>query len=70
MINHRQTILGLLGVIERYAYGNPILRSNLTKEMKCFRNAEGDFGRPSAKCDRNTMLPGKNIILQSLNFMF
>ena len=58
MAKHRQTTSGLLDVIEKYAYGNPTLRSNLTKEMKLFRNAEQDFGRVSAVSDRNVMLPG------------
>ena len=60
MAKHRQTTSGLLDVIEKYAYGNPSLRSKLTKEMKLFRNSEQDFGRVSSVSDRNVMLPGKS----------
>ena len=59
MEKHRYTILGVLDVIEKYAHENPTLRSKLTKELKLFRNAEGDFGRPSAISDRSIMVPGK-----------
>ena len=58
MANHRQTISGLLDVIERYAYGNPNLSSKLTNQMKLVRNAERDFGRVTAISDRERMLPG------------
>ena len=58
MEKHKQTISGLLDVIESYAYGNPTLRSKLTNEMKLFKNVEGDFGRVTAISDRHTMLPG------------
>ncbi|KAL3500455.1 hypothetical protein ACH5RR_039548 [Cinchona calisaya] len=54
MSKHKHTKSGLLDVIERYSYGNPVLMSNLTREMKLFRKAEGDFGRMS---DRDVMLP-------------
>ena len=43
MEKHRQTISGLLDVIEKYSYENPTLQSKLTSEMKLFRNAEGDL---------------------------
>ncbi|KAL3515741.1 hypothetical protein ACH5RR_022643 [Cinchona calisaya] len=58
--NHKHTTSGLLDVIERCLYGNPILMSNLTREMKLFRKTEGDFGRVSAIRDRDVMLPGRN----------
>ena len=45
-------------MIERYSYGNPNLMSNLTREMRLFRKAEGDFGRVSAIRDTDVMLPG------------
>lgn len=45
----------LLDVIEKYAYGNPDLRSKLTSEMRLFRNAKGDFGRASAKAYHNVI---------------
>ncbi|XP_022894133.1 uncharacterized protein LOC111408626 [Olea europaea var. sylvestris] len=57
MENHKQTILGLLDVIERYAYDQPDLRSKLTGEMRLFRQAQGDFGRLSAVADRHKMAP-------------
>ncbi|GFS44897.1 hypothetical protein Acr_00g0092730 [Actinidia rufa] len=57
MAKHRQTTSCLLDVIKQYAYGNPTLRSKLTKEMKLFRNDEHDFRRVSAVSDRNVMLP-------------
>ncbi|XP_022899334.1 uncharacterized protein LOC111412634 [Olea europaea var. sylvestris] len=57
MENHKQTISGLLDVIERYAYDQPDLRSKLTGEMRLFRQAQGDFGRLSAVADRHKMAP-------------
>ncbi|XP_061363637.1 uncharacterized protein LOC133307195 [Gastrolobium bilobum] len=54
---HKFTTSGLLDVIERYAYGNPDLNSKLTSEMRIFKNAELDFGRPSPKRERNTVIP-------------
>ncbi|XP_066313648.1 uncharacterized protein [Miscanthus floridulus] len=50
------TTSGVLDVIEKYAGKDVALRSALTKEMKMFRNGEGDFGRPTAKNDRHVML--------------
>ncbi|XP_066324257.1 uncharacterized protein [Miscanthus floridulus] len=47
---------GVLDVIERYAGKDVALRNILTKEMKTFRNVEGDFGRASAINDRSGML--------------
>ncbi|KAL4396541.1 hypothetical protein AHAS_Ahas01G0102200 [Arachis hypogaea] len=44
---HRQTTSGLLDVIEKYAYGDPNLNSKLTSEMRIFKKAKQDFGRPS-----------------------
>jgi len=52
---------GVLDVIERYAGKDVALRNILTKEMKTFRNAEGDFGRASAINDRSGMLAGNFI---------
>ncbi|CAA3006185.1 uncharacterized protein LOC111412634 [Olea europaea subsp. europaea] len=57
MENHKQTISGLLDVIERYTYGQPNLRSKLTSEMRLFRQAHGDLGRLSAVADRHRMSP-------------
>ncbi|KAL9675981.1 hypothetical protein QQ045_004192 [Rhodiola kirilowii] len=54
---HRNTISGLLDVIERYSHGDVDLQSKLTSEMRLFKNAEGDFGRQTAIHDRNTMIP-------------
>ncbi|KAL4394203.1 hypothetical protein AHAS_Ahas02G0128500 [Arachis hypogaea] len=45
---HKETISGLLDVIERYAYGDANLNTKLTSEKRIFKNAEGDFGRQSA----------------------
>ncbi|KAL4315327.1 hypothetical protein AHAS_Ahas15G0174000 [Arachis hypogaea] len=45
---HKETISGLLDVIEKYAYDDPVLNSKLTSEKRIFKNAEKDFGRPSA----------------------
>ena len=53
------TTSGVLDVIEKYAGKDIALRSALTKEMKIFRNGEGDFGRATAKNDRHVMLAGK-----------
>ncbi|XP_022866459.1 uncharacterized protein LOC111386236, partial [Olea europaea var. sylvestris] len=57
MENYKQTISGLLDVIERYAYGQPDLRSKLTGEMRLFRRAQGDFGRLSAVANHHKMAP-------------
>ncbi|XP_061347945.1 uncharacterized protein LOC133293390 [Gastrolobium bilobum] len=54
---HKFTTSGLLDVIEKYAYGDPDLNSKLTSEMRIFKNAELDFGRPSATRERNTVMP-------------
>ncbi|KAF0895482.1 hypothetical protein E2562_013580 [Oryza meyeriana var. granulata] len=48
---------GVIDVIERYAAKDPTLRSALTKEMRIFRNAEGDFGRITTVSDRAVTLP-------------
>ncbi|KAL9661820.1 hypothetical protein QQ045_026648 [Rhodiola kirilowii] len=53
---HRNTISGLLDVIERYSHGDLDLQSKLTSEMRLFKNAEGDFGSQtcsSSDCERN-----------------
>ena len=72
MEKHRQTISGLLDVIEKYSYENPTLQSKLTSEMKLFRNAECDFGRKSAINDREAMFSSKKtiLILVYLSFFF
>jgi hypothetical protein len=57
------TTSGVLDVIEKYAGKDYALRSALTKEMKIFRNGEGDFGRPTAKNDRHQMLAGNSAVL-------
>ncbi|KAL9660301.1 hypothetical protein QQ045_025114 [Rhodiola kirilowii] len=54
---HRNTISGLLDVIERYSHGDLDLQSKLTSEMRLFKNAKGDFGRQTAIHDRNTVMP-------------
>ena len=55
---YKFTTFGVLDVIERYAGKDAALRSALTKEMKIFRNGEGDFGRSTAINDRSVMLAG------------
>ncbi|KAL4374287.1 hypothetical protein AHAS_Ahas05G0166700 [Arachis hypogaea] len=54
---HKETISGLLDVIEKYAYDDPVLNSKLTSEKMIFKNAEKDFGRPSAIHERTTVMP-------------
>ncbi|KAL4321802.1 hypothetical protein AHAS_Ahas14G0146900 [Arachis hypogaea] len=54
---HKETISGLLDVIERYAYGDADLITKLTSEKRIFKNAEGDFGRQSAIRERSTVMP-------------
>ncbi|KAK7386773.1 hypothetical protein VNO78_27109 [Psophocarpus tetragonolobus] len=54
---HKSTTSGFLDVIERYAHGNLELQSNLTSEMRTFKNAELDFGRVMAMRERNTVMP-------------
>ncbi|XLR48317.1 hypothetical protein S83_032977, partial [Arachis hypogaea] len=54
---HKETISGLLDVIERYSYGDADLNTKLTSEKRIFKNAEGDFGRMSAIRERSTMMP-------------
>ncbi|XP_057734634.1 uncharacterized protein LOC130950101 [Arachis stenosperma] len=56
--NHKETISGLLDVIEKYAYDDLVLNSKLTSEKRIFKNAEKDFGRPSAIHERTTVMPG------------
>jgi len=58
MDKHMSTISGLLDVLEKYAYGNLLLQSKITSEMKLFRNAEHDFGRASAINNRTLISPG------------
>ncbi|XP_025669915.2 uncharacterized protein [Arachis hypogaea] len=55
---HKETISGLLDVIERYAYGDADLNTKLTSEKIIFKNAEGDFGRQSAIHEQSTVMPG------------
>ncbi|CAO2171413.1 unnamed protein product [Urochloa humidicola] len=50
------TTSGVLDVIEKYDGKDYTLRSALTREMKIFRMGEGDFGRSTAKNDRQHML--------------
>ncbi|KAL4372740.1 hypothetical protein AHAS_Ahas05G0012000 [Arachis hypogaea] len=54
---HKDTISGLLDVIERYAYGDADLITKLTSEKRIFKNAEGDFGRQSAIRERSIVMP-------------
>jgi hypothetical protein len=63
MAKYNFTTSGVLDVIEKYAGKDIALRSALTKEMKIFRNGEGDFGRATAKNDRHLMLAGKSAIV-------
>ncbi|XLR04496.1 hypothetical protein S83_070694, partial [Arachis hypogaea] len=52
----QRKISGLLDVIEKYAYDDPVLNSKLTSEKRIFKNAEKDFGRPSAIRERTTVM--------------
>ncbi|KAL4276705.1 hypothetical protein AHAS_Ahas20G0233900 [Arachis hypogaea] len=52
----KRKISGLLDVIEKYAYDDPVLNSKLTSEKRIFKNAEKDFGRPSAIRERTTVM--------------
>jgi hypothetical protein len=67
---YKFTTSGVLDVIEKYAGKDVALRSVLTKEMKIFRNAEGDFGRMSAINDRSVMLAGNFTASPSLFLLF
>ena len=60
----------VLDVIEKYAGKDIALRSALTREIKTFRNGEGDFGRSTAKNDRRYMLAGKSHISAALKICF
>ncbi|XP_057740274.1 uncharacterized protein LOC130957434 [Arachis stenosperma] len=53
---HKQTTSGLLDVIEKYAYDDPVLNSKLTSEKRIFKNAKQDFGRPSTIRKRTTVM--------------
>lgn len=55
---YKSTTPGLLDVIERYSLGDFDLQAKLTGEMRIFKNAELDFGRQAAICERNTVMPG------------
>ncbi|XP_019430195.1 PREDICTED: uncharacterized protein LOC109337636, partial [Lupinus angustifolius] len=54
---HKFTTSGLLDVIEKYAYGDPDLLDKLTSEMRIYKNAELDFGRPAAIRERSKVMP-------------
>ncbi|XP_061337800.1 uncharacterized protein LOC133284749 [Gastrolobium bilobum] len=54
---HELTTSGLLDVIERHAYRDVDLQSNLTATMRIFREAEFNFGRQAAIRERNTVTP-------------
>ncbi|XP_061339275.1 uncharacterized protein LOC133285965 [Gastrolobium bilobum] len=56
---HELTTSGLLDVIERHAYQDVDLLSNLTAEMRIFRESEFDFGRQAAIWERNKVMPDK-----------
>ena len=60
---------GVLDVIERYAGKDVALRSVFTKEMKLFRNGEGDFGHSTAVNDRSGMLAGNFTTSRLLLFL-
>jgi len=62
---YKFTTSGVLDVIEKFAGKDATLRSALTKEMKIFRNGEGDFGRSSAINDRGGMIAG-NLLVTSV----
>lgn len=49
----------ILNVIEKYSNRDPNLTRDLTKEIKFYKNADGDFGRSLAINNRCHMLPGK-----------
>jgi hypothetical protein len=57
------TTSGVLDVIEKYAGRDVALRSSLTREMRIFRLGEGDFGRSTAKNDRQHMPAGNALVL-------
>ncbi|XLR68362.1 hypothetical protein S83_019034, partial [Arachis hypogaea] len=54
---HRQTSFDLLGIIEKYAYGDPDLNYKLTSEMRIFKNIEQNFERLSGIYERSTDVP-------------
>ena len=64
------TSSGVLDVIEKYASKDAALRSALTKEMKIFRNGEGDFGSSSAINDRSGMLASNLLYLHCCSYFF
>ncbi|KAL4373226.1 hypothetical protein AHAS_Ahas05G0060600 [Arachis hypogaea] len=59
---HKQTTSGLLDVIERHAYGDADLIYKLASEMKIFKNAEQDFERQFAICERTTVMPVLQVV--------
>jgi hypothetical protein len=63
---YKFTTSRVLDAIERYAGKDVALRSALTKEMKIFRNGEGDFRRSSAINDRSGMIAGNFTTTSSL----
>nr|XP_025670108.1 uncharacterized protein LOC112769867 [Arachis hypogaea] len=54
---YKQTTSGLLDVIEKYSYDDLELNTKLTSEKRIYSNAEDDFGRQSALCERSTVMP-------------
>lgn len=59
MKNHKQTILELLNVIERYSYEQLDLRGKLSNEMRLFRQAHDNFGRLVVVADCHILAHGK-----------
>ncbi|CAL0310875.1 unnamed protein product [Lupinus luteus] len=50
------TTSGLLDVFEKYAHGDPDLLDKLTSEMRIYKDAELDFGRPVAIRERSKVM--------------
>jgi hypothetical protein len=59
---HRRTISGVHDAIERFSHGKIELQTKLTSELRLFRKAEGDFGRPTVICNCSVMSPSKILI--------
>ncbi|KAF1864191.1 hypothetical protein Lal_00048756 [Lupinus albus] len=54
---HKFTTSGLLDVFEKHAHGDPDLLDKLTSEMRIYKDAEFDFGRPAAIRERSKVMP-------------
>lgn len=56
---HIFCLSAILDVIEKYSASNPDLARDLTKEIKFYKNADGDFGRNSAIHNCSHMPPNE-----------